>query len=235
VINLFLQVFDEGRLTDARGRAIYFSDVTVIMTSNAGADRISGRAIGFQTETSRSAALDRAFDSSSVLTEARQHFPAELLSRVDEIVLFQPLTREAAHHIARAKLADIISRRFTSRQIEFAYADDVLDYIVRKGFSPQLGARNIQRTIEEEVLAPLARTSYTPAWKQVGRVDVSVQGGKLVIATAPRPPDTPPMADNAPLEVELPPPAADPPAADPAPAARTDPPPPAPATQRSEG
>jgi ATP-dependent Clp protease ATP-binding subunit ClpC len=234
VINLFLQVFDEGRLTDARGRAIYFSDVTVIMTSNAGADRISGRAIGFQTDSSRSADLDKAFDSPSVLTEARQHFPAELLSRVDEIVLFHPLTREAARHIARAKLAQIINRRFTSRQIEFTYADDVLDYIVRKGFSPQLGARNIQRTIEEEVLAPLARISYTPAWKQVGRVDVTIQGSKLSITTEPRPPDTPPMADNPPLEVDLTPPAPDAPAAATLPPA-ADPAPPAPATQRSEG
>jgi ATP-dependent Clp protease ATP-binding subunit ClpA len=234
VINLFLQVFDEGRLTDARGRAIYFSDATVIMTSNAGAERISGRMIGFQTDKGRNSDIEKAFDSSSVLTEARQYFPAELLSRVDEIVLFRPLSKEAARHIARAKLNDIVSRRFTSQQIEFDYGEDVLDYVVRKGFSPQLGARNIQRTIEEEVLAPLARTSFTPAWKQVGRVEVRVEGGKLIITTHQRTPDTPPMADNPPLEVELPPTAADPPSADPAAPPRIEPPAPAPASQRTE-
>jgi ATP-dependent Clp protease ATP-binding subunit ClpA len=206
----------------------------VILTSIGGAERISGRAFGLHTDKGRTSDIEKAFDSSSILTEARQYFPAELLSRVDEIVLFRPLSKEAARHIARAKLNDIVSRRFTSQQIEFDYTDEVLDHVVQKGFSAQLGARNIQRTIEEEVLAPLARTSFTPAWKQVGRVEVSVQSGKLVITTHQRTPDTPPMADNAPLEVDLPPAAPALPAADPAASPRTEPPAPAPAGQRTE-
>ena len=93
VVNLFLQVFDEGRLTGARGRTVYFSDTTVIMTSNVGAERLTGRALGFATDSSRESSVEKALDSAAILTEARQHFPTELLSRVDEIVLFRPLSR----------------------------------------------------------------------------------------------------------------------------------------------
>ena len=99
---------------------------------------------------------------SQVLSEARQHFPAELLSRVDEIVLFRPLSKAAAREIAQIKLDDIVRRRFATQQMEVTYTDAVLDYVVERGFSLDLGARNIQHTIEEEILSPLARLSASP-------------------------------------------------------------------------
>jgi ATP-dependent Clp protease ATP-binding subunit ClpC len=227
VINLFLQVFDEGRLTDARGRTVYFSDTTVIMTSNVGAERLTGRALGFATDSSRESSVEKALDSTAILGEARQHFPAELLSRVDEIVLFRPLSRVAARRIAEAKLAEIVQRRFATQQIAVDYTAEVLDYVVRKGFSVELGARNIQRTIEEEMLAPLARLAFTPAWKRVGRVEMRLSGGRLQTVVYERDGGVLPLPDMAPPEppapAALPPPKPGPPSPAPAPASTRDP------------
>src|SRR5579859_799851 len=108
VVSLFLQVFDEGRLTDGHGRSVYLSDVTIVLTSNAGADRFAGRSIGYAAgrpgPLAGRSGLGRPVSLDTALIEARKHFPAEVLARVDKVILFRPLSREAARRIVEQKL-----------------------------------------------------------------------------------------------------------------------------------
>ena len=192
VINLFLQVFDEGRLTDAHGRTVYFSDVTVVLTSHAGADRFAARALGFSTgrglrvEAPRARA--RTVSTEVALIEARKYFPVELLSRIDKVILFQPLSREAARRIVQQKLSATLARIFegvggpaeAALARPVTYDPAVIDYLVERGFSAEWGARHVERAIEEELLAPLARQTFRADWPDVRAVHITVGDGKLV-------------------------------------------------------
>jgi ATP-dependent Clp protease ATP-binding subunit ClpC len=192
VINLFLQVFDDGRLTDAHGRTVYFSDTTVVLTSHAGADRFAGRAIGF-TPGRTSPGIPRGVrhaSAESALTEARKYFPTELLSRINKVILFQPLSREAARRIVEQKLNATLARIFDAPHIEgdtpsvvVTYDPAVVDYVVERGFSPEWGARHVERAIEDEVLAPLARQTFGPDWLEVRAVHIVVGDGRLDFQT----------------------------------------------------
>jgi ATP-dependent Clp protease ATP-binding subunit ClpC len=189
VINLFLQVFDEGRLTDTHGRTVYFSDVTVILTSNAGADRFAGRAIGFATgrpgaDEARNA---RPISEATALTEARKHFPAELLSRVDKLILFHPLSRDAASRIVRHKLQTTLTRIFDGggARPRVTYDEPVVEYLVARGFSAEWGGRHVERAIEDAVLAPLARRALAPEWAGAESVRLTVSGGAIQFETDP--------------------------------------------------
>ncbi|HUS15131.1 MAG TPA: AAA family ATPase, partial [Chloroflexia bacterium] len=192
VINLFLQVFDEGRLRDGHGRAVYFSDVTVVLTSNAGADHYSGRGIGFMTPRGEAEPPlppaerpARRLSPESALAEARKHFPAELIARMDKVILFQPLSRETARQIVRQKLDVTLARIFgppATPPVAVTYETAVVDYVVARGFSPEWGGRYVERAIEEQVLAPLARETFDPAWDTVRAVHISVGAAGLVFA-----------------------------------------------------
>ena len=180
VINLFVQVFDEGRLTDAHGRTVYFSDTTVVLTSNAGSERYAGRSVGFKTGRP----LDpgkraRPPSEEAALAEARKHFPSELISRIDKVILFQPLDRTAARRIVETKLAATLARVShadgpdgVARPIRVTYDPAVVDYVVDRGFSAEWGARHVERAIEDEILAPLARLTFRVDWPTVAAVHI---------------------------------------------------------------
>jgi ATP-dependent Clp protease ATP-binding subunit ClpC len=191
VINLFVQVFDEGRLTDAHGRTVYFSDVTVVLTSNAGSERYAGRSVGFKTGR----ALDpvkraRPPSEEAALAEARKHFPSELISRIDKVILFQPLDRAAARRIVETKLAATLARVShadgpdgTAAPIRVTYDPAVVDYVVDRGFSAEWGARHVERAIEDEILAPLARLTFRVDWPTVAAVHIHVGADGLHLDT----------------------------------------------------
>jgi ATP-dependent Clp protease ATP-binding subunit ClpC len=191
VINLFVQVFDEGRLTDAHGRTVYFSDVTVVLTSNAGSERYAGRSVGFKTGR----ALDpvkraRPPSEEAALAEARKHFPSELISRIDKVILFQPLDRAAARRIVETKLAATLARVShadgpdgIARPIRVTYDPAVVDYVVDRGFSAEWGARHVERAIEDEILAPLARLTFRVDWPTVAAVHIHADADGLHLDT----------------------------------------------------
>jgi ATP-dependent Clp protease ATP-binding subunit ClpC len=170
VLNLFLQVFDDGRLTDAQGRTVYFSDCTVIMTSNLGGELWFRRPIGFTQKAERATAAEEA-----VVVEVRKRLPAEFISRIDEIVIFRPLDEETGRQIARLKLDRIIRRRFAEQGVAISFDESVTDYVVQRGFDPQLGARHLERVIQKEILEPLAAETYRPDWSKATRVAVTVK------------------------------------------------------------
>ncbi len=154
VLNIFLQVFEDGRLTDSQGRTVYFSNSTIIMTSNVGATRAFTRTreIGFNEQVG----IDFKGTEKLIRESIKKHFSPEFINRVDEVVYFKPLDKDAIKKIAAMKLSDI-RNRFAKEHKEIKISDEVLDIISEKGFNPEYGARFLNRTIEDMVLKPLSK------------------------------------------------------------------------------
>lgn len=160
VLNVLLQLLDEGRLTDGRGRHVDFCNTVVIMTSNLGAsvftEQPSGGRIGFGAEPSASNRNDELSDA--VLGRAREHFPPELWNRIDERLVFNMLTRSEVARIAALQLASTARRLREESDIALRFSDGVVQFLVRNGgFDPELGARPMRQTIERLIEGSVAK------------------------------------------------------------------------------
>lgn len=147
VFNTLLQVLDDGRLTDGQGRTVDFRNTVIIMTSNLGAEHLL---TGLTGKTPMHVARDR------VLKEVRKHFRPELLNRLDEIVVFDPLSHEELRKVARLQMKDV-ALRLAERGIALAVTDSALDYILAESYDPVYGARPIRRWLERKVVTELSR------------------------------------------------------------------------------
>ncbi len=160
VLNVLLQLLDEGRLTDGRGRHVDFSNSVIVMTSNLGASlfsehRSSGR-IGFGAEATPDS--PDASLTGAVLDVAKSHFPAELWNRIDERLVFQALSRSEVARIAALQLASTARRLREESGIELRFSDGVVQFLVRNGgFDPELGARPMRQTIERLIEGSVAK------------------------------------------------------------------------------
>jgi ATP-dependent Clp protease ATP-binding subunit ClpB len=141
VLNVLLQLLDDGRLTDSKGRTVDFKNTVVIMTSNLGSQFLTGEA----TEGARRQVTDAL----------REHFRPEFLNRIDEIIFFHALDREHMKRIIDIQLAGLI-RRLEERKIHVELTDAAKEYLVREGYDPTYGARPLKRAIQRRVLDPLA-------------------------------------------------------------------------------
>lgn len=147
VLNLLLQLFDDGRLTDANGVQVAFQHTVIIMTSNLGARTSSS--VGFEDDGSQQAL---AIDS-----EVRSFFPPELFNRIDQVVPFSPLSESAAKSIARREITRLLERRgLTERNVFVRVTPSVIDLVATVGFAQQDGARSLKRYLEDHVGAYLA-------------------------------------------------------------------------------
>jgi ATP-dependent Clp protease ATP-binding subunit ClpC len=155
VLEAFLGVFDEGRLTDGRGRTVDFTNTVLILTSNLGAGAVgqpSGKAIGFGREGSAP-----RNDEEAVIAAAREALPPELYNRLDEVLVFQPLSPDDVREIARRQLAALASSLERDRKILLVFDEAVLDaLLLLGGYQPELGARPMRRAIARHVEGPLA-------------------------------------------------------------------------------
>ena len=152
VWDLFLQVFDDGRLTDRRGNTADFRHSVVIMTSNLGATLPAGASIGFSQEQAQ-------FTSASVERAVGRSFRREFINRIDRVVVFRPLGLSAMRDILRKELNDVLGRRgFRTRQWAVEWDESAIDFLLRKGFTADLGARPLKRAIERYLLSPLSVT-----------------------------------------------------------------------------
>ncbi|EEF47772.1 chaperone protein ClpB1 [Ricinus communis] len=147
VFNTLLQVLDDGRLTDGQGRTVDFRNTVIIMTSNLGAEHLLS---GLTGKTSIEAARDR------VMLEVRKHFRPELLNRLDEIVVFDPLSHDQLKKVARLQMKDV-ALRLAEMGIALAVTDAALDYILAESYNPVYGARPIRRWLEKKVVTQLSR------------------------------------------------------------------------------
>lgn len=153
----FLQVLDEGRMTDGRGRTVDFSNTVIVMTSNLGAlearEASETRAIGF----SRGGSSRRSAVQDAVLTAAKATLPPELYNRIDEVLFFEPLTRDQVREVARRLLVSLSLRLSESRGIEVTWDEGGIDALLdRGGYEPSLGGRPVKRAIARLVEAPMA-------------------------------------------------------------------------------
>ena len=149
VFNVFLQILDDGRLTDGQGRTIDFRNTIVIMTSNVGSDRI----LDFKGSLD---GADYAVMRATVLDELRRHFRPEFLNRVDETIVFHALTEEQLMQIVEIQLRRV-RERLEDRRISLDVADDAKRHLVRSGYDATYGARPLKRTIQRELETSLGR------------------------------------------------------------------------------
>ena len=176
VLNLFLQVFDDGRLTDAAGRTIDFSNTIIVCTSNAAADYIQDAvSAGTPMEQMKTRLLE---------VELRHVYHPEFLNRFDGVVVFKPLSLDDVGKIAHL-LMQAVSDRLEAKGIRFRASDEAIAELAQKGFDPKFGARPLRRVIQEEVDTAIADALLQG---RVSRRDtiVLLPGGQLQIEKAPR-------------------------------------------------
>ena len=150
--DLFLQVFDDGRLTDRLGNTADFRHSIIIMTSNLGAAIPRGSQVGFSGEK-------KVFSELIVTRSVEQTFRPEFLNRIDRIVVFRPLSRSVVRDILLKELSDVLQRRgLRNREWAVEWEESALDFLLEKGFTAELGARPLKRAIERYLLSPLSIT-----------------------------------------------------------------------------
>jgi ATP-dependent Clp protease ATP-binding subunit ClpB len=148
VLNVLLQLLDDGRLTDGKGRTVDFKNTVVIMTSNLGSQFISERA------SADTGAIDEG-TRRQVMDALRAHFRPEFLNRIDEVIFFHALDREHMKEIIDIQIAGLM-KRLEERKIHVELTDAAKEQLVREGYDPTYGARPLKRTIQRRVLDPLA-------------------------------------------------------------------------------
>ena len=166
--NAFLQVFDAGRLTDSRGQEALFEEVVIVMTSNLGSDIFSHEAIGFGEQ-----AVSTESQSHTVLETVKRTMPPELINRLDEILVFQPLSRASILDIAERKITEM-TERIVAQGYVVIVTPEAVELVAEAGYEPAYGARHLERNIEKLLLEPLASGHSHGEWKAV------VDGDRIV-------------------------------------------------------
>ncbi|HZR23500.1 MAG TPA: ATP-dependent Clp protease ATP-binding subunit [Vicinamibacterales bacterium] len=176
LLNLFLQAFDEGWITDGRGKRVYLSDAVVVMTSNLGSEnfRKLTNPLGF---LNRTVGVDQV--QSEVMRELERRFPPEFRNRIDEVVLFNPLTHDEVREISKKYLEQVkttLARSGKTIQV----GDDALEVVVTKGYNMAFGARFLKRFIDEHIKLPISER-----WKEGTHFEVTAKDGGIIVAPAP--------------------------------------------------
>ena len=177
IFSALLQVLDDGRLTDAKGRTANFKNTVIIMTSNMGSERIAaqGQPLGFAPQPAGGEFEQIARDLRDVL---RRELRPEFLNRIDEIVVFRPLSDEQLHEITRLLLMQLTGR-MAARGIDLRFTDEAVARLSREGHDPEFGARPLRRTIQRKVENVLSRMVLDGSLDDGDRATVSAQGEEL--------------------------------------------------------
>jgi ATP-dependent Clp protease ATP-binding subunit ClpB len=172
VFNVLLQILDDGRATDAQGRTVDFKNTVIILTSNIGSPHL----LEGLTEDGRiSEAAGKA-----VMSELRRHFRPEFLNRVDDIVMFKPLTREEIKDIVDLLAADL-RRRLAGRRISLEITEDARDFIAREAYDPVFGARPLKRYLQHELETRIGRAIIAGDIREGANVIVDARSGSLTM------------------------------------------------------
>ena len=175
VFNVLLQILDNGRLTDAKGRVINFKNTVIIMTSNIGAQYIDKmQTIGF----SHDAEVTYGDIKEKVLSTLKEHFRPEFLNRLDDIIIFDILSREAIKEIVNIQIK-IIKKRLAEKEIDLEVTESVLELLTKEGYNPQYGARPLKRLIQDKILNPVASMMISNKVLSGGTVLVDVRDGNF--------------------------------------------------------
>ncbi len=172
VFNVLLQVLDDGRLTDAKGRVVNFKNTVVIMTSNIGSqylDRMHSVGFGGTDADEQSYANVR----DKVMEALRDQFRPEFLNRLDEIIVFNILPKEAIAKIVEIQLQNV-TKRLADKEITLSVSKEAIQYLVEKGYNPTYGARPLKRLIQDKILTKVAQLMVSKGILQGGTVTVDV-------------------------------------------------------------
>ncbi|OGZ65304.1 MAG: ATP-dependent chaperone ClpB [Candidatus Staskawiczbacteria bacterium RIFCSPHIGHO2_01_FULL_36_16] len=177
IFNILLQIFEDGRLTDSKGRMVSFKNTIIIMTSNLGSDYINKMSsMGFDTkeeQAERESMREKIFDS------LKESFRPEFLNRIDEVVIFNYLKKAQIKNIVDLELAKV-EKRLAAKEIKIQISERAKDLLVKEGFDPNLGARPLKRVIQRLILDPLSIKIVTNEVAEGSRVLVDEKLGKIV-------------------------------------------------------
>ena len=176
VFNVLLQVLDDGRLTDNKGRLVNFKNTIIIMTSNMGSDLIRER-LSHLEEGKEQEAIDQTRDL--VLDMLKRTIRPEFLNRIDETIVFTPLRRREIDQIVRLQL-DSTARLLATNGIELHYTPAAVEWIATEGYDPEFGARPVRRVIQHTVLNELSKSILSGAVDRASVITLDAAEGKLV-------------------------------------------------------
>ncbi len=168
MFDILLQVLDDGRLTDGQGRTVDFRNTLLILTSNLGSTYLVDPA------------LDAAAKREAVMAVVRQAFKPEFLNRLDEVVMFDALTKEELARIVDLQLA-LLEKRLAARRITIAVSEVARSWLAEQGFDPAYGARPLRRLIQTAIGDPMAKLLISGQVSDGGKVGVDVGDGGLVL------------------------------------------------------
>lgn len=182
VFNILLQVLDNGRLTDSKGRTVNFKNTVIIMTSNIGAQYIEKmEKIGFvkkaddtknsEEEETKSNYTDA---KTKVMASLKDYFRPEFLNRVDDIILFDILSKDSIEKIVKIQV-DIVIERLKAKDVNMNVSPEVLSYLSKEGYNPQYGARPLKRLIQNKILTPVANLMISEGVTKGGTINVDVK------------------------------------------------------------
>ncbi len=176
VFNILLQVLDSGHLTDGKGRKVNFKNTIVILTSNIGAEFMDRAAsIGF-TAGDDAAAYEQMKEK--VMAALKDHFRPEFLNRLDDIIIFDPLSKEALADIVENQVREVIER-LGGKRITLTISPEVRTWLAEKGYNPQYGARPLKRAIQDSILTPIASLMVDQGIMEGGTLIVGIKNGEL--------------------------------------------------------
>ena len=184
--NMFLQIMEEGKLSDARGRKVDFRNTIIIMTSNIGAEMIKREtSLGFAIPRDEKADTQRSYEEmrKKLLEELKHIFRPEFLNRVDSVIVFHALSREDIAHIVDLEL-NKVRKRLTEYDMELAVTDAVKTLLAEEGYSEEYGARPLRRVIQNRIEDALSDTVLTKKLVAGDTVLVDVEDGEIVFRQA---------------------------------------------------
>ncbi len=205
VFNMLLQIFDDGHLSDAKGRKVDFRNTILIMTSNVGSDLIRKNArVGFETAQDEVKTAEGQYDrmKDRVMEEVKRVFRPEFLNRIDQSVVFHPLLKDHIRQIVDLELADLRAN-LGEKAMRMVTTEALLDYLGEKGFDPVFGARPLRRVIQEQVEDRLSDALIDGSYEPGDTIRADYRDGEVVFERMPREevaeeaPETPPEEPEA--------------------------------------
>ena len=183
VFNVMLQILDDGRLTDAKGRHVNFKNTVIIMTSNVGASMIANQSkLGFTTATDvKKDKYEKLKDT--VMEEMKKAFRPEFLNRIDDIIVFSHLSKEEIRQIVDLMLQDLF-KRLSERELAVEVNDDVKDYLAKDGYSEMYGARPLRRLIQKKIEDILAEEILTNKYSAGETIILKMEDDKIAFEKA---------------------------------------------------
>jgi ATP-dependent Clp protease ATP-binding subunit ClpB len=182
VFNVLLQVLDNGRLTDSKGRTVNFKNTVIIMTSNIGAEHIDKmETIGFASDKSTKTQYEET--KTNVEKALKDHFRPEFLNRLDDVIIFDILSEKAIEEIVNIQI-EKVADRLLEKQIKIKLSKSVYTFLAKEGYNPHYGARPLKRVIQDRILNSLAQLIITKGLPAGTTVTVSVKNGDFVFDIA---------------------------------------------------